>query len=72
MSNPIFQAMGGGNMPGPFGNMQNMMKAFQQFRNTFQGNPQQIVQNMLNSGQLSQAQFNQAQQMAQQFQQMMK
>ena len=66
-----FQAFSGGNMPGPFGNMQQMMQQFQQFRNTFKGNPQEVVQNMLNSGQLSQERFNLAQQIARQFQQMM-
>lgn len=51
--------------------MNNLMKQFQQFKNTFQGDPQQKVQELLNSGQMTQAQFNQLSQMAQQFQQMM-
>lgn len=72
MSNPLYGALGGGNMPGPFGNMQNMMRSFQQFKQTFQGDPQQTVQQMLNSGKITQDQFNMAQQMAQQFQQMMR
>ena len=71
--NPLFNALGGNtpNMPGPFGNMANMMQAFNNFRRQFNGDPKQVVQNMLNSGQLSQSQFNQAQQMAKQFMQMM-
>lgn len=71
MANPIFQAMGGGNMPGPFGNFQQMMQAFQQFRQTFSGDPKQTVQQMLDSGKITQDQLNTAQQMARQFQQMM-
>ena len=52
--------------------MQNMMQRFQQFKQTFSGNPQQIVQQMLNSGKISQEQYNQAVQMANQFQQFLK
>ncbi len=55
----------------PFGNMTNMMNQFNQFRNTFRGNPQQIVMNMLSNGQMSQQQFNQLKAMADQFQKMM-
>jgi predicted amidophosphoribosyltransferase len=55
----------------PFGNMANMMNQFNQFRNTFRGNPQQIVMNMLSNGQMSQQQFNQLKNMADQFQKMM-
>ena len=51
-----------------FGNMSNMMKQFQQFRNNFQGDPKQKVQELLNSGQMSQQQFNYLSQIAQQFQ----
>lgn len=43
-----------------FGNMQNFQKQFQNFQNQMRGvNPQQKVQEMLNSGQMSQQQFNQ-------------
>ena len=48
-----------------------MMNAFNNFRRQFNGDPKQVVQNMLNSGAISQSQFNQAQQMAKQFMQMM-
>lgn len=70
MSNP-FAPMANSPMPGPFGNFQQMMQQFNQFRQTFQGDPKQTVMNMVNSGQISQTQLNQAQQMAKQFQQMM-
>lgn len=71
MPNSIFQAMGGGNLPGPFGNMQQMIQQFNQFRQTFTGDPKQKVMEMLQNGSITQEQLNQAQQMARQFQQMM-
>lgn len=64
MSNPLFGMMQN-QMPN------NLMQRFQQFRQMFKGNPQQQVQQMLNSGRISQAQYNQAVQMAQQLQRMM-
>lgn len=71
MSNP-FSGMNNAPMSGPMGNMQRMMQQFQQFRNTFQGDPRQTVMNLANSGRISQQQLNMAQQMAQQFQGMLK
>ena len=48
-----------------FGNMQNFMNQFNQFRHNFNNqNPQQVVQQMLDSGQMTQQQFNQLSQMA--------
>ena len=73
--NPLFNLLGGGGNPlqgTPFGNMMNFMQSFNQFRQTFQGDPKQQVQNLLNSGQMSQSQFNQLQQMAQQIQNMIR
>lgn len=58
--NPLFQQMNSNN---------NLLQRFQQFKQSFTGNPQQQVQQLLNSGKVSQAQYNQAVQMAQQFQQ---
>ena len=63
MSNPIFDAMGG--------NMQNnnILAQFQQFRKQMQGkNPHEEINKLLQSGAISQQELNQAQQMAQQFQ----
>lgn len=73
MSNPLFEMMGkrAASMPGPFGNMARTMQQFNQFRQTFQGDPRQHVQNLLDCGQMSQEQFNQLQQMAAQLQKMM-
>lgn len=48
----------------------NLMQMYQQFRQSFQGNPQQQIQQLLNSGKVNQAQYNKAVQMAQQFQRM--
>lgn len=71
--NPLFKAMGGGTgLPGPFGNIQAVMTAFQQFKSQFTGDPQQTVQQLLSSGKITQEQVNQAQQMASQFQQFTK
>ena len=73
MTNPLFNLLGGGNqqMLGKFGNMANMIQQFNQFRNGFNGNPQQIVNDMLKNGQISQQQFDQVAQMATQFQKML-
>jgi hypothetical protein len=49
----------------------NIIQQFLQFKNTFKGNPQEQIQQMLNSGQITQAQYNNAVQQAQQFQQML-
>lgn len=51
-----------------FGNMQNFMNQFNQFRQNFDSNqnPQQVVQQLLDSGRMSQQQFNELSQMANQ------
>ena len=49
-----------------------MIQQFNQFRRTFNGNPQQTVMNMLRQGMMSNAQFQQLAQMANQFQNFMK
>lgn len=74
MSNPIFNALGGGNtpMPGPLGNFQRMMEQFKQFKSGFQGDPKEEVQRLLQSGRMSQQQLNQLQSMAKQFESLMK
>ena len=68
MPNPLFNALGGGRMPGTMGQFWQMMQQFQQFRANFQGDPKKEVEKLLQSGQMSQAQLNQLQAMAQQFQ----
>ena len=68
MGNPLFGngGMGQNNMFGAFGGMTNFMNQFNQFRHGIQGNPQQMVQNMLQNGQMSQEQFKQLSNMANQ------
>ena len=70
MGNPFFNRFSNRNnqMPGPFGNAQNLMNQFQQFKSQFQGDPKAQVQELLNSGKMTQEQFNQLSSMAQQFQ----
>lgn len=64
MSNPIFNMMGAPQMGG-------LMQRLQQFQQMFRGDPRQQVQQLLNSGRVSQTQYNQAVQMAQQIQRML-
>lgn len=67
MSNPLFQQIAGQVPNSP---MVTMLQRFQQFQQTFKGDPRQQVQNLLNSGKVSQSQYNQAVQMANQLQRM--
>ena len=67
--NDLFQQFGNRTpMPGGIGNL---IQQFQQFRASFQGNPQQQVQQLLNSGKMSQEQFNQLAGLANQFQRLL-
>ena len=70
MSNPLFNALGGG-VPQGNGPMQ-MIQQFMQFKQNFKGDPKAEVEKMLQSGRISQQQLNQVQQMAGQFQNMLK
>ena len=49
-----------------------MIQQFNQFRRTFNGNPQQAVMNIMRQGMMTNAQFQQLAQMANQFQNFMK
>lgn len=71
MPNPLFNALGGNKLPAPMGRFQQIMQQFQQFRANFQGDPKKEVEKLLQSGQMSQAQLNQLQAMAQQFRSLM-
>lgn len=64
MSNPLFNLMGGNQMQNP------MLQQLMQFRNSFKGDPRAQVQQLLNSGKVSQQQYDQAVQMANQIQKM--
>lgn len=63
MNNPMFQRYGGFNQ-------NNFLQSLQQLKSQG-GDPNQMIQNMLNSGKVSQAQYNQAVQKAQQISQML-
>lgn len=66
--NPIFQIMNMSNKPN---NNNNFLARFQQFRQNFTGDPRQQVEQMLQSGKVSQEQYNRAVQLANQFRNMM-
>ena len=57
MNSPLYNAIGPAN---------GMLQRFQQFQKMFHGDPKQQVQQLLNSGRVSQAQYNAAVQQAQQ------
>lgn len=52
----------------PLGNMANFIERFNKFRQSFRGDPREEVQNLLNSGQMSQEQLNYITTIAKQFQ----
>lgn len=58
--NPLYQQMNNN------ANGNNMLQRFNQFRQNFKGDPQQQIQQMLNSGRITQQQYNNAVQMANQ------
>lgn len=65
MTNPILQAMRTSGLPN---NPMAMMQQFAQFKQQMQGkDPQKMVEQMLASGQMSQQQFEQLKQQAEQF-----
>lgn len=69
MSNPLMQFMGGGapsGLPGPLGNMAQILQKFQQFRASFKGDPKQHVEMLRKSGQMSDVQYQQLEAMAKQ------
>lgn len=63
MANPLFNLFNGT----PANPMQNMISQFNQFKNMFKGDPRQQVQSLLNSGRMTQDQYNQIRTMATQF-----
>lgn len=60
--NPLFRQLN----QGQNGMGNDIVSRFNQFRQTFTGNPQEQIQQMLNSGRVSQDQYNRAVQQAQQ------
>lgn len=55
----------------PMMQFQQMMNQFQQFRQTFQGDPKAEVEKLIQSGKMTQQQLDQLQTMATQFQKML-
>lgn len=66
MPSPLF------NQFGPMMPNNNMMQTLMEFKRLFTGDPKQVVQNMLNSGKISQTQINQYAQQANQIYNQMK
>lgn len=62
MSNLLFQQFGNQN-----GGGNDLFSKFNEFRSSFQGDPKAKVQELLNTGQMSQEQFNMLSAMAQKF-----
>lgn len=67
--NPLFNVLQGNAQMMP---QNGLLAQFERFRAMFKGDPKAQIQQMLNSGQITQAQYNQAVQMANQFAQMLK
>ena len=61
--NPLFNMMSG---QAPQNGPAQIAQQFQQFRTNFSGDPRQMVQNLINSGRMTQAQFDQLAKMANQ------
>lgn len=61
MANPLFEALAGNNNSG----MNPMIQKLMEFKNQMQGDPQQKVQELLNSGRMTQDQCNSLVQQAQ-------
>jgi hypothetical protein len=63
MANPLYNMFGSN---APINPITQLVKDAKAFRKSFTGNPKDEVQRLLNSGQMSQQQFNQFSQIAQQ------
>ena len=70
--NNLYKTLNNNKLPNQFNNVQDMIKQFKQFRQSFNGNPQKQVQELLNSGRMSQDQFNYLKNIADQFQNLLK
>lgn len=72
MANPLFNMLGGNQPIINDGGFSQFIAEVKRMQQTFQGDPRAEVQRLLNSGQMTQQQFNQLSQMANQVMQMMK
>lgn len=60
MANPLLQTLGVSSKS----NNKNIVEQFKEFKNSFQGDPQAKINELLTSGMVTQAQINQATEMA--------
>ena len=75
MPNPFYNLMarrGPNTTFSPLGQTQSLKQQFEQFLSTFQGDPREQVQRLLDSGQMTQEQFNYLSNMAKAYQNMFK
>ena len=70
MANPLFNALGGNRPPINNNMLTQIMNEFNKFKNSFKGDPRAEVQRLLNSGQMTQEQYNRLSQMADQMRNM--
>lgn len=72
MSSPLYNVFGNAQRAQSGNPISNIMQQFEKFKRSFSGDPRQQVQQLLNSGKVSQADYNRAVQLANQFQQFLK
>lgn len=70
--NPLFQQMANQTTNSQTNNLMGLVQRFQQFKQSFTGDPRQQVQQLLNSGKVTQEQYNNAVQMANALQNVLK
>ena len=63
MGNPLFDTLGNGAVQNPFADI---IRQAQELKKTFKGNPRDEVQKLLNSGAMSQTEYNKYAQIARQ------
>lgn len=71
MPNPLFQQLNQNN-GGGINNPLQMIQKFNEFRQNFTGDPKQMVEQLLQSGRMSQQDFQKYSQMASEFQKLVK
>lgn len=71
MNNSLFNTFNQG-QPMPQNQFANIINSFNQFRSTFSGNPEQQVKSMIQNGQMSQQQFEEIAQLANQLRPLIK
>ena len=72
MMNPIFNAFKNNTANNPMNNFSNFIDQFNKFKSNFQGDPRSQVQYLIDSGAMTQDQFNKLSEIAKQLQGMMR